>query len=71
MSRSKGTKETSRLTLDLSLETRAILDKVRIDSNADSLSEAVRKAITVYALLVEANKNGETIFISGKQAIMI
>ncbi|MCX6714194.1 MAG: ribbon-helix-helix protein, CopG family [Candidatus Uhrbacteria bacterium] len=57
MPRPKRTKERRRLNLDLTEQTRERLDRLRIQTEADSLTEVIRRALTVYEALLERSEN--------------
>ena len=51
MARPKRTKETRRLNLEMSREARERLERLRDATDADSLSEVVRKSLALYERL--------------------
>ena len=58
MPRLKRTRETARLSLDVSLAVRERIERLREISDADSVTEVVRRALAVYEVLIAERKNG-------------
>lgn len=66
MPRIKRTGKLTRLNLQMSRETQALLLGLRDRTNADSLSEVVRRALFVYSWAVRTQERGEEIVATGK-----
>ena len=58
--------ETSRLNLEMPVEVRKRLEQLRDATNADSLSEVIRRALGVYAYLLDEQKAGRKLITKGK-----
>lgn len=58
MPRLKRTRETARLSLDVSLTVRERIERLRESSDADSVTEVVRRALAVYEVLIAERKRG-------------
>lgn len=65
MPRPKRTKPTTRLTLDLSDEVRARLDRLKNQTGADSLTEVIRRALAVYDFCHRQKVDGMTVYVAG------
>lgn len=63
MPRPKQDQEKRKLTLELSLQVRERLSSLQQRSEADSLTEVIRRSLAVYDLLLTARENGEEIII--------
>ena len=55
-----------RLSLDMTRETRELLTNLRIDTNADSLTEVIRRALVVYKFFVDRTSEGGTTVVQFK-----
>ena len=56
-------KPTSRLNLEMSLVVRQRLERLRDETDADSLSEVIRKALAVYEYLWDAKSSGASLLV--------
>ena len=63
MPRQKNDQEKRKLTLELSLPVRERLTSLQQRSEADSLTEVIRRSLALYDLLLAARDNGEEIII--------
>jgi hypothetical protein len=63
MARAPGNNPTSRLTLDLPLPVRVMLNHLRASTNAESLVEVVRRAILVYEFIKSETADGGKLII--------
>lgn len=63
MPRPKQEQEKRKLTLELSLPVRERLTSLQQRSEADSLTEVIRRSLALYDLLLAARDNGEEIII--------
>lgn len=63
MSRPKGGTIKVRLNIELSDVSRTTLDRLRKETNADSLVEVVKRALNIYDYVHTASKAGERIVI--------
>jgi hypothetical protein len=61
---------TSRLSLEMSEETRRKLEQLRKDMNADSLAEVIRRSLEVYATLWHQQAEGKQVLIRGPKGDM-
>lgn len=61
MPRPKRTEERTRLNLDLTERVRDRLERLRDETEADSLTEVIRRALHVYDVMVHGAKNGTII----------
>ena len=66
MPRVKHTQKKVRLNLDLNATVRQSLEDLRIQTQADSLCEVVRRSIAVYGLLWSEQESGSTLVIRRK-----
>ncbi len=55
------TNKKSRLTIDLAVEVRENLNRMKDETHADSLVEVVRRAIVLYGVIHQAQKDGHKI----------
>ena len=55
-----------RLSLDMTRETRELLNNLRIYTNADSLTEVIRRALVVYKFFVDRTSEGGTTVVQFK-----
>lgn len=60
MGRNKKTEETVRLNLRITRELREQLEDLKLRSEADSMTETVRRALKLYDTILEAQANGGT-----------
>ena len=63
MPRPKQEQEKRKLTLELSLPVHERLRSLQQRSEADSLTEVIRRSLAVYDLLLAARENGEEIIL--------
>ena len=66
MPRPKQEQEKRKLTLELSLPVRERLTSLQQRSEADSLTEVIRRSLALYDLLLAARENGEEIIIRSR-----
>jgi hypothetical protein len=64
MARSSNGPKT-RLSLEMSDQARAMLENLRVKTDADSLAEVIRKALAVYDLVWTAKEKGKTLLLKG------
>lgn len=67
MARPKSKESKSRLSLELPLSVREDLEGIRDFTRADSLSEAVRRAIEVYELVLTARAAGNSVYVQDRE----
>lgn len=63
MPRLKKTEVTSRLNLQLSANTRKLIEKLQFQIDCDSMTEVVRRAIAAYDFIATESEKGSTFFI--------
>lgn len=66
MPRPKQEQEKRKLTLELSVPVRERLSRLQQRSEADSLTEVIRRSLALYDLLLAARDNGEEIIIRSR-----
>lgn len=66
MPRPKQEQEKRKLTLELSVPVRERLSSLQQRSEADSLTEVIRRSLALYDLLLAARDNGEEIIIRSR-----
>lgn len=66
MPRPKQDQEKRKLTLELSLPVRERLTSLQQRSEADSLTEVIRRSLAIYDLLLAARENGDEIIIRSR-----
>ena len=67
-------KSTVRLNLTLSVEAKRQLEKLKKETKADTLTEVIRKAIKLYDVAMQCEKNGEQLVLKsdkGEKKILV
>ncbi len=59
MPRPKSSESKSRLNLELPERVRTRIEQIRVLAEADSMSEVIRRAISVYATLLRVTQDGD------------
>ncbi len=65
MPRPGKTVETSRLNLEMAIGVRKKLEQIKDETQADSLAEVIRRALSVYDFLLSERKNGQRLVSQG------
>ena len=75
MARPSKSNETSRLNLEMAIGVRQRLEELREETNAGSLGEVIRRALTVYDFLLTEKTLGRKLFTKGdgetKEVVLI
>jgi hypothetical protein len=69
MPRIAHTKPRIRLNLDFTEQVKAQLESVRDRSNADSMTEVLRRALAVYDFLLSEQEQGSSLFLRTKDGV--
>jgi hypothetical protein len=63
MGRPAKNHESSRLTLDLPMEIRELIEKIRDETQVDSLTSVIKSAVKLYDYFLEEKKKDHKIFV--------
>ncbi len=72
----KTTQKRKRLSLDLTPQVKLRIEKLRDSTNAESITEVIRRSLATYELLCDAQANGKSIVVrdsdgSNEQTVLL